>query len=119
MLKEWTENALWESIIELQNCSLYTVSGLPFSYVLKKGKDGNYNRELIIDRRKDSKTLAWSSVRLAFNNPIRLRGKVVSRPKELGDIRGVSYIYPIFYCLGIIEVPEKYAENMQSDHQRP
>lgn len=27
-------------------------------------------------------------------------------PKSLGDIRGVSYLYPIFYQIGLIEVPD-------------
>jgi hypothetical protein len=112
MLTEWTESALWDAIIELQNTPFFTASGLPFSYVIKRGKDGSYNKELIIDRRKESKTLAWSSVRLAFRNAVKLKGEVVSRPKALGDIRGISYIYPIFYRLGIIEVPDKTAEKM-------
>lgn len=48
-----------------------------------------------IDRRKNSKSLAWSSVLKAFE---KTEGKpVVSRPKALEDIRGVSYLYGIFY----------------------
>jgi hypothetical protein len=112
MLTEWTESTLWDAIIELQNTQMYTASGLPFSYFIKRGRDGSYNKELIIDRRKESKTLAWSSVRLAFQSAVKTKGEVVSRPKALGDIRGISYIYPIFYRLGIIEVPEKIAEKM-------
>ena len=45
-----------------------------------------YTKELFLDRRKNSKSLAWSSIVLAFQN---LNGKtVVDRPKALGDIRG-------------------------------
>lgn len=29
------------------------------------------------------------------------------RNKALGDIRGVSYIYGMFYRFGLIDVPEK------------
>ena len=32
------------------------------------------------------------------------------RNKALGDIRGVSYIYGMFYRLGLIDVPEKVKE---------
>ena len=39
-------------------------------------------------------------------------GEVVDRPKALGDIRGVSYIYGIFYRFGLIEVPDKAKEKM-------
>ena len=35
---------------------------------MKVGKNGEYNRELLIDRREKSKSLAWSSVVLAFEN---------------------------------------------------
>ncbi len=31
--------------------SLFTSSGLPFTYTLKKGRDGTYTKELFIDRR--------------------------------------------------------------------
>ena len=34
-------------------------------------------------------------------------GEVVDRPKALGDIRGVSYIYGLFYRFGLIDVPDK------------
>lgn len=43
---------------------------------------------------------------LAFHH-ITEFGAVVERPKALGDIRGVSYIYGIFYQFGLIDVPEK------------
>ena len=32
------------------------------------------------------------------------------RNKALGDIRGVSYIYGMFYRFGLIAVPEKVKE---------
>lgn len=35
----------------------------------------------------------------------------VERPKALGDLIGVSYIWH-FYSLGIIDVPEKFKKNM-------
>ena len=31
--------------------------------------------------------------------------KVVDRPKALGDIQGVTYIYGMFYRFGLIDVP--------------
>jgi len=33
-------------------------------------------------------------------------GAVVDRPKALGDIRGVTYIYGMFYRFGLIDVPD-------------
>ena len=96
---------LWECILAFQGYEFRTISGLPFTYQLKKGKNGNLTKELWIDRRKNSKSLAWSSVLKAFE---KTEGRpVVVRPKALGDIRGVSYLYGIFYRFGLIEMPEK------------
>lgn len=107
-----SEDEVWAALVEQQNRLFYTASGLPFSYELKKGRDGKYNRELIVDRRNGSKTIVWSSVILAYRNAISLQGRVVERPKALGDIRGISYIYPLLYHFGIIHVPEKTAVKM-------
>ena len=49
---------------------------------------------------------------LAYHN-IGMIGKVVARPKALGDIRGVSYIYGIFYRFGLIDIPEKAKTKMK------
>ena len=43
---------------------------------------------------------------------VREIGAVVDRPKALGDIRGVTYIYALFYRFGIIDVPEKVKAKM-------
>ena len=88
-------------------------SGLPFRYELRIGRSGRYRKELWIDRREHSKTLAWSSIRLAFGNIERM-GAVVERPKALGDIRGVTYIYGMFYRFGLINVPDKAKDHMES-----
>ena len=80
-------------------------------YKLKKGRGDEFTKELWIDRREDSKSLAWSSVMLAYHNIAKI-GEVVDRPKALGDIRGVSYIYGMFYRFGLIDVPEKVKKKM-------
>ena len=49
---------------------------------------------------------------LAYHN-IGMIGKVVARPKALGDIRGVSYIYGIFYRFGLIDIPEMAKTKMK------
>lgn len=109
---EQTEEALWAAVVEFQGYKFRTYSGLVFSYSLKKGRGDTYTKELFIDRRENSKSLAWSSVLLAFHN-IPSIGSVVDRPKALGDIRGVTYIYAIFYRFGLIDAPEKAKEKME------
>lgn len=109
---EQSEEALWAAVNEFQGYKFRTYSGLVFSYSLKKGRGGSYTKELFIDRRENSKSLAWSSVLLAFQN-IPSIGSVVDRPKALGDIRGVTYIYAIFYRFGLIDAPEKAKEKME------
>ena len=109
---EPTEEHLWEVVLFYQKVKFKTYSGLPFSYEVRKGRNGQYTKELWIDRREKSKSLAWSSVRLAFHN-IREMGAVVDRPKSLGDIRGVTYIYGMFYRFGLIDVPDGVKEKMK------
>ena len=109
---EQSEDALWAAVIAFQGYKFRTYSGLVFSYSLKKGRGDTYTKELFIDRRENSKSLAWSSVLLAFHNILSI-GSVVDRPKALGDIRGVTYIYAMFYRFGLIDVPEKAKEKME------
>ena len=112
-MKRWrtapTEENFWRVVLAYAGVKFKTYSGLPFSYEIKKGRNGEYTKELWIDRREKSKSLAWSSVLLAFGN---IKGEVVDRPKALGDIRGVTYIYGIFYRFGLIDVPDEVKEKM-------
>lgn len=105
------EENLWKCVVAFRGYKFKTLSGLPFTYRLKKGRGDEFIKELWIDRREDSKSLAWSSVILAYHNIGKI-GEVVDRPKALGDIRGVSYIYGIFYRFGLIDVPKKVKEKM-------
>ena len=105
------EENLWKCVVAFQGYKFKTLSGLPFTYKLKKGGGDGFTKELWIDRREGSKSLAWSSVILAYHNIGKI-GEVVDRPKALGDIRGVSYIYGIFYRFGLIDVPKKVKEKM-------
>ena len=106
---EPTEEHLWEVVLLYAGVRFKTYSGLPFTYEIRKGRNGQYTKELWIDRRENSKSLVWSSVLLALNN-IKEVGAVVDRPKALGDIRGVTYIYGMFYRFGLIDIPETAKE---------
>lgn len=112
-MKRWradpTEENFWGVVLTYAGVQFKTYSGLPFSYEIKKGRNGEYTKELWIDRREKSKSLAWSSVLLALGN---IKGEVVERPKALGDIRGVTYIYGMFYRFGLINVPDEVKEKM-------
>ena len=112
-MKRWradpTEENFWGVILTYAGVKFKTYAGLPFCYEIKKGRNGEYTKELWIDRREKSKSLAWSSIILALGN---IKGEVVDRPKALGDIRGVTYIYGMFYRFGLIDVPDKVKEKM-------
>ena len=108
---EPTEEHLWEAVLLYSGVRFKTYSGLPFTYEIRKGRSGEYTKELWIDRREKSKSLAWSSVLLALNN-IKKVGEVVNCPKALGDIRGVTYIYGMFYRFGLIDMPDEVKEKM-------
>ncbi len=107
---ENAEALLWDALVAWQERPFKTASGLPFTYTIRRGKRGQLTKELWIDRREGSKSLSFGSIRAAFANACR--EEYVRRPKGMGDIRGVSYMYPIFWQLGVIEVPPKYAEQM-------
>ena len=112
-MKRWrahpTEENFWGVVLAYAGIKFKTYSGLPFTYEIRKGRSGEYTKELWIDRREKSKSLAWSSVLLALGN---IKGEVVNRPKALGDIRGVTYIYGMFYRFGLIDVPDEVKEKM-------
>lgn len=110
--KNSTEENLWQAIVALQGYPFHTASGLPFSYTIKRGRNGELTKELWVNRREKSKSLAWSSVRLAFRHALEIQEEI-PRPKALGDIRGISYIYPIFWELGLIKVPDAVARKMK------
>lgn len=104
------ETSLWEAILLFQNYEFRTATGLKFKYEIKKGRNGAYTKELWIDR-TEGKSLVWSSVLLAFERIAD--GRVYERPKDLSDSRGISYLFPIFYRFGLIEVSEKVKEKME------
>lgn len=109
---EPTEERLWEVLLLYSGVCFKTYSGLTFTYEIRKGRNGQYTKELWIDRREKSKSLAWSSVLLALRN-IKNVGEVVDRPKALGDIRGVTYIYGMFYRFGLIDIPGEVKGKMK------
>ena len=115
-MKRWrtdsTEENFWGVVLAYAGVKFKTYSGLPFTYEVRKGRNGEYTKELWIDRREKSKSLAWSSVLLALGN---IKGEVVDRPKALGDIRGVAYIYGMFYRFGLIDVPDEVKEKMKKN----
>ena len=112
-MKRWrsnpTEENFWGVVVGYAGVKFKTYSGLPFTYEVRKGRNGEYTKELWIDRREKSKSLAWSSIVLALGT---IKEKVVDRPKALGDIRGVTYIYGMFCRFGLIDVPDEVKEKM-------
>lgn len=110
--EQMTIDCLCECVVAFQDYPFFTVTGLPFQYQLKVGRNGEVTRELLVDRRQDSKTLAWSSVVLAFEKSQGI-SDLVKKPKQIGDIRGISYIYPMLWRFGVIQVPEKIEEKLR------
>lgn len=89
----------------------------PFSYTLKKGRNGEYTKELFIDRREKSKSLVWSSIKIAFNKALEKSGTVFTQPKELADVRGVSYTFSLLWRFGIITVPENLGRKLKGNRK--
>lgn len=108
-----TEENFWNCIIAFQEYPFHTSSGLPFQYILKVGRNGEYTKELFINRRENSKSLSWSSVRMAFEKAMEKKSSVFTRPKEIADVRGISYSYSLLWRFGVITVPEEVEKRMR------
>mgnify|MGYP000521401213 FL=1 len=67
-MKRWradpTEENFWGVVVAYAGVKFKTYSGLSFSYEVRKGRNGQYTKELWIDRREKSKSLAWRSLRI-------------------------------------------------------
>lgn len=113
LMEDCTERNLWKCIIAFQEYPFYTSSGLPFTYALKVGRNGEFTKELFIDRRENSKSLAWSSVKIAFERALEKQGTVFERPKAIADVRGMSYSYSLLWRFGVISVPKKVEEKLR------
>lgn len=113
MKENCTEENLWKCIVAFQGYPFFTASGLPFTYTLKIGRNGEYTKELFIDRRENSKSLAWSSVKIAFERAKEKPCTVFDRPKAVADVRGVSYSYSLLWRFGVIRVPEDVEEKLR------
>ena len=107
---------LWDAILTYQDQTLYTLSGLEFSYTVKHKKNGEYSGELLVSRKETSKTLTRSSVLLAFHKVLEAT-EVTSEgdeasfqppayrgPKAIGQIFGISYIFSLFLEFGLIRL---------------
>ena len=82
------EETLWNCIVAFRGYEFKTISGLPFAYRLKKGRGNKFTKELWIDRRENSKSLAWSSVLLAYKNIGRMNITVQMYPCSEGTDTG-------------------------------
>ena len=110
---------LWETILAYQNQTFYTLSGLEFSYTVKRKKNGEYSGELLVSRKETSKTLTRSSVMLAFHKVLaEMKFKEIDGaayllppeyrgPKAIGQIFGISYIFSLFLKFELIRIAEK------------
>ena len=57
--KEPTEKHLWDVVLLYSGVKFKTYSGVPFSHDVRKGRNGEFTKELWIDRREKSKSLAY------------------------------------------------------------
>ena len=90
-----TLEEVWEKIEAAQGETFQTFRGLDFTYIVKGG--------CIYISRKD-KEVTWSSVKMAYDEAVKL-DCIVSGPKKLKCF-GASYLYPIFLQIGFIRKSE-------------
>ena len=109
---EMTDDALWNCVAAFEGYPFYTATGLPFRYSVGVGRHGETTKEIRIDRCQGSKSLVWSSVRLAYDKAVRMEG-MIERPKAIGDIRGISYLYSMLWRFGVIRVPAAIEQKLK------
>lgn len=103
-------DSLWSCIDVFSGYRFKTTTGLKFTYTVKDG-------ELFISQKE--KSVAKASVEKAYRKVMDEqyeRGGErpgYNRPKDLGDLFGVSYIYPLFYRFCLIDVPDKVKKKMK------
>ncbi|MCI7097447.1 MAG: hypothetical protein MR966_00740 [Lachnospiraceae bacterium] len=59
------DELLWQAVIACQNNSLRTASGLPFSYKVKRKKDGTYSGELLVSHEPHAARWCYCSAQLS------------------------------------------------------
>lgn len=95
---------MWKAIELFADYTFKTATGLKYTYTVHGG-------ELFISRKEKSVTM--STVEKAYKKVAGDSVRIYNRPKDLGDLFGISYIYPIFYRFGLIDVPEKVKRKMR------
>ena len=95
------DDKLWQMFISHEGDEFTTARGLPFSYTIKRGRNGEQLGEIIIDRKE--KTITRSTILLAYNNAVKVMETegIIKGPKKL-NVFGASYLYPIFISFGLI-----------------
>jgi hypothetical protein len=93
---------------------------------VKCKKNGDYSEGLLVSQKEGSKTLTRRSVILAFHNVLEgmsivdtgygttkaLAPAEYKRPKAIGRIFGISYVYSMFWKWGLISVPKKVEKKL-------
>ena len=95
LLEQESQEALWDAVVAFQNYPFHTTAGKAFHYVLQRGEDGEYTKEIWICRRRKRESLSWNLMIQAYQEA--LEGKMAT-----ADIGGVSYLYPILLRFGVI-----------------
>lgn len=96
---------LWNCVEIFEGYRFKTVKGLPFTYVIKRNREGTVSGELFFSRKNKGVTKA--TVELAYERVIEARKlqkmmiPVMTTPKRL-NVFGASYLYPMFIRFGLI-----------------
>lgn len=107
------ENILWSAIIAFQGYPFHTYSGIPFLYNIPMEKKGIYSKEVSVVCKNKRENLTWSYILWAYKKIHKSKENIIEKPDVIAAIQENSYIYPIFYRLGLIDVPEKIAKRME------
>lgn len=54
---------------------------------------------------------------MAFERALEQQGAIFTRPKELVDVRGVSYTFSLLWRFGMISVPEEVEKKLKGNRK--
>ena len=100
-----TPQEVWAMLQAHEGETFYTAKGLSFHYLI-------HGRELFVNRKNKSITISTVANALARIEAREAAGEAITGPKKIGCY-GASYLYPVFFQLGIIHLPQANDEPLQ------
>ena len=93
---EDAHGALWDAVIACQGETFHTASGLPFSYTVRRKRDGTYSGELLVTRKEGSQKLGGAGLSAGVPGFRGRRAALLQGPQgHRADLRHLLCLQPV------------------------